>query len=70
MWWVVLGLGVLTVLLLLAVLGAMREVVLVRGELEAFGQLVKRPPPPSFVDAVLPAPLVDVLEETLLPRRG
>jgi len=42
----------------------MREVVLVRGELEAFGQLVKRPPPPSYVEAALPASLVGVLEET------
>jgi hypothetical protein len=65
--WVVLSLGVLTVFLLLAVLGAMREVVLMRGELEAFGQLVKRPPPPSYVEATLPAPLVDVLDETLAP---
>src|SRR5215217_4382120 len=62
--WAVLSLGVLTAFLLLAVLGAMREVVLVRGELEAFGQLVKRPPPPSYVEAALPASLVGVLEET------
>lgn len=65
--WMVVGLGVLTVFLLLAVLGAMREVVLLRGELEAFGQLVKRPPPPSYVDASLPSALVGAIEAALVP---
>jgi hypothetical protein len=41
--------GALTVFLLLAVLGAMREVTLLRGETGALAQLIKSPPPPTFV---------------------
>ena len=56
------GLGVVTLFLLLATLGSMREVVLMRGEVEALAQLVKRPPPPSFVDDVIPPAFAKLIE--------
>jgi hypothetical protein len=41
--------GALTMFLLLAVLGTMREVTLLSGETGALAQLIKSPPPATFV---------------------
>lgn len=57
--WIVIGaLGALTVFLFLAVLGAMREIVMLRGDVQGFRQLIQSPPPPSFVSDRLPDALV------------
>lgn len=58
---IVVALAVLTGFLLLAILGAMREVTLLRGEVEAFAQLIKSPPAPSFVRTQAPDALKRVL---------
>jgi len=47
-------LGLIVLFLLLAVLGALREVAILRGEIAAWSQLVKRPPPPSYVGRQIP----------------
>jgi hypothetical protein len=49
MWIAIAALTVVVVFLLLAVLGAMREVVVLRGDVKAFTDLVQRPPAPTFV---------------------
>jgi hypothetical protein len=56
------GLAALTLFLALAVLGSMRETVLLRGEVEALSQLIKNPPPPSFIGSTTPNTLRKVLE--------
>jgi thioredoxin-related protein len=55
-------LGGLTLFLILAVLGSMRETVLLRGEVEALSQLITSPPPPSFIDRPVPDSLRKILE--------
>jgi len=62
-WIAIAGLAVLVVFLTLAVLGAMREVVVLRGDVKAFRDLVQRPPAPSFVGGRLPS-----LMSKMLPR--
>lgn len=59
----------LTSFFCLAVLGAMREVVLLRGEVKAFRDIVQRPPPPSFVHERIPAALIAELEGALAADR-
>lgn len=60
MWIAIAVLGVIVVFLLLAVLGAMREVVVLRGDVKGFTDLVQRPPAPTFVaeHGHLPAALI------------
>lgn len=58
---VVVGLVSVTLFLALAVLGSMRETVLLRGEVKALSQLITSPPPPSFVRGRVP----DALRKTL-----
>jgi hypothetical protein len=55
-------LGGLTLFLALAVLGSMRETVLLRGEVDALSQLITSPPPPSFVGGPAPDDLRRLLE--------
>lgn len=62
MFWAVLALATTTVFFLLAVLGAMRETVLLRGQVEALSQLVRHPPPPSYVGGRAPEALVRAIE--------
>lgn len=53
----------LTVFLVLCVLGTMREAALLRGEVKALSDLVRHPPPPSYVGDEAPALLRDRLLE-------
>lgn len=62
--WVVLALPAVVVFLLLALLGVMRETVLLRGEVKAFQDLIRRPPPPKFVNGHMP----EALTRALAPR--
>jgi hypothetical protein len=55
-------LGALTLFLALAVLGSMRETVILRVEVEALSQLITSPPPPSFIDGPAPGDLRRLLE--------
>jgi len=49
--WQVLALAAAVGFLLLVVLGALREVMVLRGEVAGLSQLITDPPPPSFVHA-------------------
>lgn len=42
----------------LAALGAMREIVILRGELHAFDQLVRHPPPPGYLGDRIPDAMI------------
>jgi hypothetical protein len=55
-------LGALTLFLALAVLGSMRETVILRVEVEALSQLITSPPPPSFIGGPAPGDLRRLLE--------
>jgi hypothetical protein len=57
------GLGGFSAFLLLAHLGTMREVVLLRGDVKVFRDLIQHPPAPSFVNGRLPDELVNKLSE-------
>lgn len=50
------------VFLVLVILGVMREVVLLRGEVVSLANLVTRAPQPSYLGQQLPAPLIQALE--------
>ena len=50
-------------LLILLVVGMMREIVVLRGEIAAFADLIKHPPPPTYVGRDLPDRLRESLEE-------
>lgn len=54
MWIAIVGLVVPAAALALGVLGAMRETMILRSEVEALAQLIKNPPAPSYVDRELP----------------
>ncbi|MGH2916665.1 MAG: hypothetical protein ACRDMX_16940 [Solirubrobacteraceae bacterium] len=65
------SIGVIIVLaiclvLLLAILGTMRETVIMRGEVTALAQLITDPPPPSFLGDRIP----DALAQHLVERVG
>jgi len=60
-WYVIAAQSVILAFLLLAVLGAMREIVILRGDVKAFRDLVQRPPAPSFVHDGLPPALANEL---------
>lgn len=55
------------VFLALAALGAMREMGLLRAEVDAWQDLVKNPPPPSFIGAEPPPALAEVLQSEWTP---
>jgi len=60
--WSVVALGALLAVLFLAVLGAMRETVRLRGEVNVLADLVRNPPAPSYVGGRAPDALVRALE--------
>lgn len=61
-WVVIAAQGTVTVFLLLAVLGAMREITLLRSDVRIFRDLIQRPPAPSFVGGRMPDVLARELE--------
>lgn len=56
--------AVATVFLYLVTLTLMREVVLLRGEVDSISTLIKNPPPPSFVGELAPAGLRDLIRQS------
>jgi hypothetical protein len=55
---IILGfLGVALLFELMIILGTMREVVILRGDVRALGQLITKPPSPSFLNGPLPGVL-------------
>lgn len=57
-----LALGFADVILLMLILGVMRELVIARSEVTALSQLITRPPAPSYVGTVLPEAVVRKLK--------
>lgn len=71
MQWIVIAVeGGLTVFLLLAVLGAMREIALLRSDVRVFRELVQRPPAPSFVGERMPEVLARELQRVAWSQGG
>jgi hypothetical protein len=60
-------LSVVVVFLFLTILGTMREVSILRGEVAAFRQLILKPPVPSFASGALPLAAARAL--SVLPER-
>jgi hypothetical protein len=58
-------LGIVVLLLFLVILGVMREVVILRGEVTALTQLITIPPAPSFLGKRVPNALARKLPSNL-----
>ncbi len=63
-------LAAFVLLLLLVIVGVMRETVILRGQVTALSQLITNPPAPSYLGDRLPAALADRLPSLSASRRA